>query len=183
MNARTLTALLLKVWGITTIVNALISLGSYAVTLSFPSSGPQEGMYHTVLVSNAVGIILSAFAGVMLLRFASAISSRLFEPSTDAPLVLAPDALLRVFLVALGLYLVVEGLRSSAVIGFELATKPSWDQASAIDTVWNRQREALISAIVALLSGLALLGFRAQLSSALGVPIAPSLPESTSPTE
>jgi hypothetical protein len=183
MNARTLTALLLKVWGITVIVNAFVSLGSYAVTLSFPSSEPQAGMYRTVLVSNAVGIILSAFAGAMLLRFASAISSRLFEPSMDGPLVMAPEALLRVFLVTLGLYLVVDGLRNSAVIGFELATKPSWDQASAVDTVWNRQRESLVSATVALFAGLALLGFRAQLSSALGVPVTRALPESTSSTE
>jgi hypothetical protein len=166
MNARTLAALLLKVWGITAIVSALISLGSYAAALPFSSSEARA-----VLLSNTAGFILSVVAGVVVLKFATAIATRLFEPSVDAPLVIPAEALLRVFLVTLGLYLCVEGLRNSAVIGFELALKPSWDRAGALETIWDRQREALVSAAVELVSGVAFLRFRRQLSDALATSI------------
>ena len=183
MNARTLTTVLLRVWGVTAVFQALISLGPYVVTLFFPSTGPDAGMYRTVLVSNAAGIILSAFAGLMLIRFASAISSRLFEPNAEPPLVIAPVALLQAFLVTLGLYLFVQGLKHASAIGLELVLKPSWDPASAVETAWVRQRYALVSGAAELLAGAAIVWFRERLSNILGAPAVAALIESSSVTE
>jgi hypothetical protein len=167
MNAKALTAVLLKCWGIVLIVSNLVWLVSHFAVSSTSIAEPPPDYLRDVLLSTVVSTSLMAIAGGLAITFANPLAARLFSPAVDGQLSVDAQSLVRVFLVAFGLYLVVEGLQNAAIVGLELSLWRSRSPASLIDIAWGTHRDKLASAVVQLLSGAALLLFRKNVSAAL----------------
>ena len=159
MNARTLMEVLLKFWGVVTLVSVAGSLPSFFALL-LPSS---QGYAPAQLWSFAVGIVATIVAAICLLRFAGPFSQHLIANSEVAASDTAALSLLEVALVALGVFLVIEGFKSVAAVGVELALSQRWVQVGDTASTWAHERSTFVSGLTELVAGVLVIRFRKRI--------------------
>jgi hypothetical protein len=151
VSARQLVEALLKAWAVVTLVGAVSQLPTFLVFLSpSPMRGQTWGF--------ALGIIFTVVAAVLLIRFAEPLSHVLIRASELEPI--PASSLLLPFIVTLGVYLLVSGLRGVAVVGLELLLAQSWANVGAAESVWARERTVAFSGAAEAIGGLLVLRFR-----------------------
>jgi hypothetical protein len=160
MNSTTLSQVIIRVWGVFLVVAALASIGNF---LFFLENG--GGQWRSSAAAAALHILITFIAGVSFVRYGDQIGKWL---ASDLPESGPPSSALEILAVAfavLGAYFLVIGLRSGAVVGIELLTKPKWDGTTPAAYVWERQREAIVVSAVDALAGIILLFGRQNIAT------------------
>ena len=151
MNAKTLAQVIIRVWGVMLVVGALASSGNILLFL------PGSGEWRSAAVGSLISVLISLAAGVYFLRQGDKVGAWLASDLEDAGAPATSLELLSAALAVLGVYFLIIGLRSGAAVGFELLSKPKWDETSTAAYVLERQRQALVSAAVDTIAGVVLL--------------------------
>jgi hypothetical protein len=166
MTAKTAGELALKVWAVILLVSAVLFIPGVVSQFSTKAiSSTESSTWQIVAIWNSVHLVLTAAVALLLLRYATRISSlfKVEDSQTDATLDAA--SLQSVAFGTLGAYFLVLGIRQCAGLAFELATKPAYEQES-LAYLWRNQPRALAEAIVQSAAGLLLLLGRHGLSAA-----------------
>ena len=151
MNTKTLSQVLIRVWGVVLLVSALASSGN--VFLFLGGAGEWRGP----AVASFINVLFSFAAGICFVRYGDQIGAWL---ASDLPDGSGPSSSLEVLSAAfavLGAYFLVTGLRNGAVVGVELFTKPKWEETATAAYVWERQRQTIVTSVVDTLAGIILL--------------------------
>ena len=160
MNARTLMEVLLKFWGVVTLVSVTGPLPTFFALL-LPSS---KGYNHVELWSFAIGIVVTIAAGICLLRFAKPLSQVLIPGSEASSRELSGHIILEVALVALGVFLMISGFKFVAAVGVELVLSQRWVQVGETASTWARERGTFVSGATELVAGFLVIWFRRRVS-------------------
>ncbi|MCX6539589.1 MAG: hypothetical protein NT151_11760 [Acidobacteria bacterium] len=154
MNAKRLAELALKVWGVTHVVGALVSLPAALWIFGAVSAGdPQAAFVHASRIGYVVGLTVQVLAGLAVMVWADSIVA-LFESDTTPLQVDASSAELQVLGFALaGVFVLVAGLQNAAGTAYVLLSKPKFDETGTWSYVWSRQGEAMVKAAVQIVAG------------------------------
>jgi len=157
MTQRTLSTVIFKVWGVTLLVSAVISLPNFfGIWLAPPWQPSSLPSGFSFAFYQGLGELVSLAAGILFIRMADVISARLFP--ADGSLSIAVDApsLLGVILAAVGVAYAITALGRIAALLYAVVAKPAWDQVPTGEYLWSQKREAVITSSIELIVGLLL---------------------------
>ncbi|HYK03119.1 MAG TPA: hypothetical protein VE974_15270 [Thermoanaerobaculia bacterium] len=170
MTVRTLGILLLKLWGLISLLGGLISLASFALLLAVAPDTGDPGMNRYMHMTTALGAVVVVAFGTILLLGARRIVSIIY-PGTDADAAAVPERytpaeLQSVAFGAVGAYLAISALRDIAELVYTIARQPDWDTTGQLTYMMERRQEDLAGAAVQLVLAVVLLFSRSALASA-----------------
>ena len=154
MNARTLAELALKLWGVTLLLGALLSLPATLWMFgTTQDDDPQSALVRATQAGYILNVVLQAVAGFAVLVWADSIVA-LFESGSTPLQVGASAGELQVLGFALvGAFFLVNGLGEAAAAGYVLLTKPEFDPTDTWSYMWARQGEGMVKAVVQIAAG------------------------------
>lgn len=160
MSAQTLLEVLLKFWGVVILASTLTPIPSLFYVL--PGSTPEFTRAQVLVI--AAGVATNATVGACLLLLARTLS-QFIMPGADSTRIEWPaGGLLEVALVALGIFLMVGGLKLAVIVGVELLRAQTWVKAGLQESAWEHQRSNFASGATELLAGYLVLRFRRRIS-------------------
>ena len=152
MNAKTFAELALKIWGVYSILGALLTLpAALWMQWSNPGDDPQAALLRASQIGYVLNAIVHLAAGIIVLVWADRIVS-LFE-SDETPLhvgMSGTEVAVLAFAIV-GVFFLVNGVQNAVGAGYVLWSKP--DQVDTVPYMWARQGEDLIEAVVQMASG------------------------------
>ena len=168
MTIRATGILLLKVWGVVSLVAGLIGLLNTALLFFVRQPTSSDGM-RSVLLINGSGAAVSLALGAVLLFGARRIIA-LIVAEEDAT-VLVPDGynlveLQSVVFGGVGVFLAISALRNVAELVYAIVRRPAWDSTGQFAYLIQRNHQELAGAAVQLAFAAALLLNRSALASA-----------------
>ena len=156
MSGRTLAAILLRVWGVVLIVGAIVSFAD-AFFFLMPQGGESVGgAWRASAVSLLLRVIISAIAGVYLVRNGDRVAAWLVSDIEDSGPAISSTAIEPIALRLLGVYFVVSGV--AILTGEALMLGPS---------TWLQSVGKLAGGVVEFVAGILLIWRRDQIGAAL----------------
>lgn len=170
MTIRTLGILLLKLWGLFSLVGGLISLAGLALLMAAASGTGDPGMNRYMHLTTALSAVVSLAFGAILLFGAGSIM-RMIYPDADPEAAggfdrYTPAELQSVAFGAVGAYLAISALRNIAELVYAIARQPDWDTTGQLTLLMEQRQEELAGAVVQLILAVVLLFSRSALASA-----------------
>lgn len=158
---RALAEVLLKVWAFTMLLRALVNIPMFIMqSWTMRGEGEDARVATLVTASGFIQLSLAVIASVAVMKLAPAIASRFVgETSADEAQLIAPPSWQALAFGLLGTYFLVDGLRSTAQVIFQLMTKPGYETES-ISYLWRNAPEQLAGALVMTIAGLILFAGR-----------------------
>ena len=153
MSPRNLAEVLLKVWAVTLLVEAVLGVPNIAGQIMAMGGEGDTRAVRIMGVWSFLYFALTAIVGSWILKFAPRVAARLAPPPSDEQFV-APRLEVAAFGV-LGAYFLILGLRDCASLAFRAATKPFG--AEMPPHLWQGYGEEVTGAIVMTIGGLLLL--------------------------
>ena len=164
MTNRSVTRIILKVWGLIWIVTAVGSVGTL-ITLALSSSGGGDPFQQRYLSASFFANVGGAFIfGLALVLGAGKIATWLFRREESLSVVYSTEALQAAAFAVLGIYFVVQALPGMVAVLRTVTTKPRWDQQSSAEYLWEHQRDTFISSATQAVAGFLLFFGSATLS-------------------
>ena len=165
MRARALAEVLLKVWAITLLVQALFAVPQ-ALGVLFVAASP--GTVMSTWQIGGTSLLVSAglllIAALLVFAFAQKLAS--FIARADDKVESSESSLQTVAFGTLGLYFAVLGLRQLGGLAFELVVRPEWE-TERVSYLWQNSPRTVVEAAVQTVCGFALLLGRRGLSRAV----------------
>jgi hypothetical protein len=152
MNAKTLAELALKVWGVVSILGALLAIPA-ALWMGWSVSGedPQAALVRASQIGYVLNVIVQVLGGIIVLVWADRIVA-LFE-ADETPLHIGmsgPDVQVLAFAIV-GVFVFVNGVQGAAGAAYVMWTKP--EQVDTLSYMWARQGEDMIQGVVQIAAG------------------------------
>jgi len=145
MTERRLCALVLKIWGLFWLAEALLSVPHMVLLFrSEPFSREQRFQVYSQWTS-VIGTASTVIAAVILIAAAERIAAFVVA-DRDLTLPFAPVALEQLAFGLVGAYFLILSLRELAVTIYVLRTKPQWDSTGAY--LWEHSAQSLVGAAV-----------------------------------
>jgi hypothetical protein len=168
MTGRALAAIAVKVWGAILVVGALASSPSAIlfVTLA-PGNDAQAAVFRASQIGLMLNVVLHAALGVALIVLADRIVAWVIADGSPLRIDVYASELSALGFALVGLFVLIQGAESIAAAVYTIVTKPSWPASdSTFWYVWERDREAIVRAIVQIIAGVLLLFGREAIVSA-----------------
>ena len=169
MNVRVLAILLLRLWGLVSLVRAVTMIVS-ALFMLMPSSQMDEQSLRYALMTYGLSAVVQLALGTVLLLAAPRIAGLLVADADDGDAKLAPPdnftQLQAVLFGALGVFFAIAALREIAELGYAIVRHPVWDDRGSFGPVFSQKQEAFAGAVVQLIAAAALLINRMALAGA-----------------
>ncbi len=168
MTARELAAVAVKIWGAILVVGALASSPSTIlfVTLA-PGGDAQAAMFRTSQIGSMLNLLLHAALGIVLIVLADRIVTWAIPEGPPLRIDVYASELSALGFALVGLFVLIQGVESIAAAAYTIVTKPSWPAGdNTFWYVWERDREAIVKAIVQIITGVLLLLGRGAIVSA-----------------
>lgn len=163
MTARNLAALLLRLWGLLSIIEIGVSSPNLLVSLAASSTPQQEHFMRAAFWTQSVSVALGLIAGIVVLVAGSSIA-RWIVPD-DQPLATSMTArqLFLVLIAILGFYFIVNGVQDAARLGALVAGK-GYDETPMLQYLQMHNADALSGAVFNAIAGVALILGRHKLA-------------------
>ena len=162
MNAKTIAELALKLWGVTSILGAVLAMpAALWMVWSLPSGDPQAAVLRASQSGYLLNTVVQLVGGIAVLVWADGLVAS-FE-ADDTPLhvgISSIDVSILAFAIA-GVFVFVDGLQNLLGSGYVLWMKPS--EADAASYMWALTGEDLIKAAVQVGAGAFLILGRATI--------------------
>jgi hypothetical protein len=172
MTTRSLGVLLLKIWGLSSLVFGAIALIHAGLSRFGSQRLTGEGAASYFMISMTSGVT-NLVLGVLLLIFAKWITSLLVSHTDDANgsgLSITAVELQCVVFGGVAVVLGIKALQSISQLIYTIATQPSWDEMDTFEYLLTHDQEQLVGATVQLIASVVLLVTRHRLSSRLELP-------------
>jgi hypothetical protein len=152
MNAKTLAELALKIWGVVSILRALLTMpAALWMGWTVPAGDPQAALLRASQIGYVLNILVQLVGSIAVLIWADRIAA-IFE-ADETPLHIGmsgPDVRFLAFAIV-GLFVFISGVQNAAGAGYVLWTTP--EQVDTVSYMWARQGEDLIEAAVQIAAG------------------------------
>jgi hypothetical protein len=155
VTPRALAEVLLKVWAITLVVEVVLSAPTFIAQMR-GMGGATAPEWRIVAGWTLVQVMLRAIVAVAVFKYGQRISSWLVRDSDELSASHGAVSFETVALGTLGVYYVIEGLRESAGLIFQLAVKPRYANDS-LSYLWEQSAASLIAAVTQTVAGAILL--------------------------
>jgi hypothetical protein len=159
MTSKALAQVLVRILGVYFIAASLATVGNVLMFL-----GPNQ--FRATVVGASLNVIVTFVVGIILVRNGDGIGAWLtsdFEPAEETTTTVN---LLPVALAIFGVWFLVAGLRSAAVVGVEFLARPKFDETPGASYIWDRHRQALVTAVVDTIAGIILISGREGIANA-----------------
>jgi len=160
MTSKALAQVLVRILGVYWIVVSLVSVGN---VLGFV--GPQP-IPRGIVVGQSLNVIVTFICGAFFIRSGDRIGAWLTSDLEPADESTGNLDLLTVALAILGVWILILGLRSAAIVGVEFLVRSRSDETPAASYIWDRQRLALVTAAVDTIAGIVLISGREGIANA-----------------
>jgi hypothetical protein len=158
----------LKLWGLVSLVNGIIGILNAGLSTASPAP-TGAAMHRYVLMTTALGAVLSIVLGAVLLLAASRILTLLGvadDDSASAPLrSYGPAQLQGLVFGGVGVYLAIAALRNIGELVFAIVRLREWASTGQLNYLLETRQEALAGAAVQLVAAVVLLFNRSALAS------------------
>lgn len=159
MNARSLTATALKIWGAILIVGALGSLPSAAV---LGALSPPADIATAVFRATQVGLLLNLFAqtllGVGMVAFAERVVGWVVPDGLPLKIDVYASELSALGFALVGLFVLIQGAEEIVATVYTLSTKPLLPTSDpTFWYVWEPERQAIVKGLVQIVAGVVLM--------------------------
>lgn len=152
MNAKTLAELALKIWGVVSILGALLAIpATLWMDWSVPEADPQAALVRASQIGYVVNLVVQVLGGTIVLVWADRIVA-LFE-ADETPLhigIAGADVHVLAFAIV-GVFVFVNGVQNAAGAGYVLWTKPG--EVDTLSYMWARQGEDMVQGAVQIAAG------------------------------
>lgn len=159
MTSKVLAQVLVRILGVYLLVASVVSLGNVLSLV-----GP--GGFRAPLVGALLNVIVTFVAGAFFVRNGDRIGSWLTSDLEAPDQPTSSVDLFPVALAILGVWVLLIGLRSAAIVGVEFLVRPKLDETPATSYIWDRQRLALVTAVVDTIAGIVLISGREGIANA-----------------
>ena len=165
MGARKLAELLLKVWAVTVLIDALAGAPSLLWLLRpLHVTGPDASLDAAMRGSSVIDFVMHAVAGIAVLVWADRIVGLFEDDETPLGLNATSHELLAVGFAIVGAYMVVLGLGNVAGPAYVYWSRPELGETSPARYMWSTQGEAMVRAAVQLVAGAVLIVGRERIA-------------------
>ena len=169
MTGRAMASIAVKVWGLILVVGAL---GSSPSTILFVTLVPAVSADTTLLRASQVGLVLNlvlqAGLGIALMLAGDRAVAWVVPDGPPLRIDVYASELAALSFALVGLFVLVQGAENIVATVYTLLTSP-WGPTSSDSTfwyVWERQREAIVRALVQIAAGVVLMFGRRRIVNA-----------------
>ena len=153
LTAKSLAQVLLRLWAVTLLVEVALAIPTFVS--QFLGTGTPDASWRLVAGWTFVHVALTAIVAFSVFKFADPIADRLVQGSVESD-PLTTMSFQAVAFGVLGAYFLIHGLRDSAGLLFQLATKPRYINEN-LSYLWEQSAGGLVGAVVQTVAGIALL--------------------------
>ena len=166
MGARKLAELLLKVWAVTVLIDALAGAPSLLWLLRpLHVMGPEASLDAAMRGSSVINFVMHAAAGIAVLVWADRIVGLFEDDETSIALSATSHELLAVGFAILGAYMVVLGLGNVAGPAYVYWNLPELGETTTARYMWSVHGDTMVRAAVQLVAGLVLIVGRERIAN------------------
>jgi hypothetical protein len=152
MTAKTFAEVALKVWGIVTILGALLAMpAALWMVWSAPEGDPQAALLRASQIGYVLNVVVQLVGGIVVLVWADRIAALFEADETPLQIGMSGSKVAVLAFAIVGVFVLVDGVQNLAGAGYVL-----WTRSVQVDTVsymWARQGEEMIEAAVQIIAG------------------------------
>jgi len=159
MTGRAMASIAVKVWGVILVVGALASSPS---TILFATLAPPVGADTAAIRASQIGqmlnVVLQAGLGIALVLVADRVVRWVVPDGPPLRIEVYASELAALAFALVGVYVLVQGAENIVATVYTLLTRPWWpiSKDGPFWYVWERQREAIVRALVQIAVGVPL---------------------------